>query len=167
MTLELLKEGDSQLLEVSEPWDFQVDGDPAQLIIYMKEVMAKHGGIGLSAIQCGVKKRIFIMGTIDNFTTCINPAIVTISDERVLDLEGCLSFPELWIKVKRPAGVAVRYQNVAGEEVEDTLLGLQARVFLHEYDHLLGISFDQRAGDLTLKMAKEKRKKFLKSLPRY
>jgi len=166
MTLELLKENDPQLLEVSEPWDFEVDGDPSQLVTYMKEVMADHGGIGLSAIQCGVKKRVFIMGTIDNFVVCINPAIVAISDERVLDQEGCLSFPELWMKVKRPAGVSVKYQTVSGKEVEDTLMGFQARIFLHEYDHGLGITFDQRVGDLTLKMATEKRKKWLSRLPR-
>ena len=92
--------------------------------------------------------------------------IVSISDERVMDLEGCLSFPELWMKVKRPAGVVVRYQDVTGKEIEDTLMGLQSRVFLHEYDHLIGITFDQRVGDLTLKMAKDKRKKFLKGLPK-
>ena len=164
MSLELLEENDPQLLVVSEPWDFESDGSPAQLILYMKEVMARHSGIGLSAIQCGVKKRILIMGTIDNFTVCINPAIISISEERVSDQEGCLSFPDLWMKVKRPAGVSIKYQNINGEEVEDTLLGLRARVFLHEYDHLLGITFDQRVGKLTLKMAKEKRKKELKKV---
>jgi len=164
--LELLKENDPQLLEVSEPWDFEVDGDPAQLVHYMVELLGLHGGVGLAAPQCGVKKRLFLMGVPENFTVCINPMIVSISDERVMDLEGCLSFPELWMKVKRPAGVVVRYQDVTGKEIEDTLMGLQSRVFLHEYDHLIGITFDQRVGDLTLKMAKDKRKKFLKGLPK-
>ena len=164
--LELLKENDPQLLEVSEPWDFEVDGDPAQLVHYMVELLGLHGGVGLAAPQCGVKKRLFLMCIPENFTVCINPMIVSISDERVMDLEGCLSFPELWMKVKRPAGVVVRYQDVTGKEIEDTLMGLQSRVFLHEYDHLIGITFDQRVGDLTLKMAKDKRKKFLKGLPK-
>jgi len=164
--LELLKENDPQLLEVSEPWDFEDDGDPAQLVHDMVELLGRHGGVGLAAPQCGVKKRLFLMGVPENFTVCINPMIVSISDERVMDLEGCLSFPELWMKVKRPAGVVVRYQDVTGKEIEDTLMGLQSRVFLHEYDHLIGITFDQRVGDLTLKMAKDKRKKFLKGLPK-
>ena len=164
--LELLKENDPQLLEVSEPWDFEDDGDPAQLVHDMVELLGRHGGVGLAAPQCGVKKRLFLMGVPENFTVCINPMIVSISDERVMDLEGCLSFPELWMKVKRPAGVVVRYQDVTGKEIEDTLMGLQSRVFLHEYDHLIGITFDQRVGDLTLKMAKDKRKKLLKGLPK-
>ena len=163
--LELLKENDPRLNEVSEPWDFEVDGDPAQLVHYMVDLLGARGGVGLAAPQCGVKKRIFLMGVPENFTVCINPMIVSISDERVMDLEGCLSFPELWMKVKRPAAVVVKYQTVSGEEVETSLFGMQSHIFLHEYDHLIGITFDQRVGDLTLKMAKDKRKKFLKSLP--
>jgi len=164
--LELLKENDPRLTETSTPWDFEVDGDPAELIKDMQDILAANGGVGLAAPQCGVLKRIFLMGVPENYTACINPMLVSLSEERALDVEGCLSFPDLWMKVKRPAAATVKYQTVTGENVEENLIGLRARIFLHEYDHLVGITFDARVGDLTLKMAKDKRKKELKRISR-
>jgi peptide deformylase len=89
-----------------------------------------------------------------------------LSDDRDNDLEGCLSFPDLFMKVKRPTTAVVQYYTVSGELVERELTGFECRVFLHEYDHLIGVTFDQRVGDLSFKMAKDKRKKELKKLSR-
>lgn len=165
-TLSLLPENDPQLLEVSDEWDFAVDGDPTELVTEMAKFMTANGGVGLAAPQVGIKKRIFIMGNFTKLVACINPKIISLSEERVLDLEGCLSFPELFMKVKRPATCVVQYSNIDGIQIERELEGLEARVFLHEYDHLLGILFDERVGSLTLTMAKDKRKKQLKKLSR-
>lgn len=159
MNLTLVKENDPILQEPCEDWDFQVDGSPADLVKEMARLMFLHSGIGLAAPQCGVKKRIFIMGNQDELTACVNPKIVSVSDQRIMGEEGCLSFPGLWLKVKRPASVVVSYQNTLGETKEETLYGLRARIFLHEFDHLMGITFDQRVGNLSLKLATEKRKK--------
>jgi peptide deformylase len=159
MKLELLKENDPQLLEVSELWDFEVDGDPTDLVKEMVRVLTENGGVGLAAPQCGIKKRIFIMGNFTKMVVCINPRIVALSEERDFSLEGCLSFPNLYLKVKRPAGAMVEYQTTTGETKQEEISGFMARVFLHEYDHLMGITFDQRVGDLSMKMAKEKRTK--------
>jgi peptide deformylase len=63
------------------------------------------------------------------------------------------------MKVKRPANAIVNYYTVSGELVEREVTGMEARVFLHEYDHLLGVTFDQRVGNLSYQMAKEKRRK--------
>lgn len=166
LKLELLPEGHDQLLEVSEEWDFRIDGSPEELVRTMSKFMADHGGVGLAAPQVGIKKRIFIMGNFTKLVACINPKIVSLSEERENDLEGCLSFPELFMKVKRPASAVVQYNTVSGELVERELTGFECRVFLHEYDHLIGVTFDQRVGDLTLKMAKDKRKKELKKASR-
>jgi len=166
MNLELLKENDPQLLEVSDLWDFEVDGDPTELVTEMAKFMAANGGVGLAAPQVGIKKRIFIMGNFTKLIACINPMIVSLSEERVLDLEGCLSFPDLWLKVKRSPACIVQYYNTDGIHVERELEGMEARVFLHEFDHLMGVTFDQRAGDTTLMMAKDKRKKELKKKSR-
>lgn len=160
--LELLPEGHPQLLEVSEEWDFNVDGSAEELVKAMAKFMTDNGGVGLAAPQVGIKKRIFIMGNFIKLVACINPKIVSLSEERENDLEGCLSFPDLFMKVKRPASAVVQYNTASGELVERELTGFECRVFLHEYDHLIGVTFDQRAGDLTYKMAKEKRKKELK-----
>lgn len=162
INLQLLPEGDSQLLEVSEEWDFRFDGSPEELVRAMSKFMTDNGGVGLAAPQVGIKKRIFIMGNFIKLVACINPKIVSLSEERDNDLEGCLSFPDLFMKVKRPASAVVQYNTVSGELVERELTGFECRVFLHEYDHLIGVTFDQRVGDLTLKMAKDKRKKELK-----
>ena len=159
MNLELLKENNPQLLEDSEEWDFRIDGSPEELVSEMSKFMAANGGVGLAAPQVGIKKRIFIMGNFTKLIACINPKIVSLSEDRESDLEGCLSFPDLFMKVKRPASCNVQYQTITGEVIERELTGLESRVFLHEYDHLLGITFDQRVGNLSLKMAKDKRKK--------
>lgn len=166
MNLALLEENNPQLLEVSEEWDFRIDGSPEELVRAMSKFMADNGGVGLAAPQLGIKKRIFIMGNFTKLVACINPKIVSLSEERKNDLEGCLSFPDLFMKVKRPASAVVQYNTVSGELVERELTGFECRVFLHEYDHLIGVTFDQRVGSLSFKMAKDKRKKELKKLSR-
>ncbi len=166
LNLSLLPEGHPQLLEVSEEWDFRIDGSPEELVRAMSKFMSDNGGVGLAAPQLGIKKRIFIMGNFTKLVACINPKIVSLSEERDSDLEGCLSFPDLFMKVKRPASAVVQYNTVSGELVERELTGLECRVFLHEYDHLIGVTFDQRVGKLSYKMAKDKRKKETKKLSR-
>lgn len=160
--LELLPEGHPQLLEVCDEWNFETDGSPEQLVKEMSIFMTNNGGVGLAAPQVGIKKRIFIMGNFIKLVACINPKIVSLSEERDHDLEGCLSFPDLFMKVKRAASAVVQYQTITGEVVERELTGFECRVFLHEYDHLIGVTFDQRVGNLTFRMAKDKRKKELK-----
>jgi peptide deformylase len=162
--MELLAEGHPQLLEMTDEWDFETDGSPEELIREMAKFMTDNGGVGLAAPQIGVKKRIFIMGNFVKLVACINPKIVSLSEERANDLEGCLSFPELFMKVKRPASAIVNYYTISGELVERELTGLEARVFLHEYDHLIGVTFDQRVGNVTLRMAKDKRNKEKKKM---
>ena len=166
MNLELLPENHPQLLEVSEEWNFRIDGNPEEIVRAMSKFMSDNGGVGLAAPQLGIKKRIFIMGNFTKLVVCVNPKIVSLSDERENDLEGCLSFPDLFMKVKRPASAVVQYYTASGELVERELTGLESRVFLHEYDHLIGVTFNQRVGDLSFKMAKDKRKKELKKLSR-
>jgi peptide deformylase len=166
MNLALLEENNPQLLEVSEEWNFRIDGSPEELVRAMSKFMTDNGGVGLAAPQLGIKKRIFIMGNFIKLVACINPKIVSLSDERDNDLEGCLSFPDLFMKVKRPTTAVVQYHTISGELVERELTGFECRVFLHEYDHLIGVTFDQRVGDLTYRMAKDKRKKELKKKSR-
>ncbi len=166
MNLTLLEENNPQLLEVSEEWNFRIDGSPEELVRAMSKFMTDNGGVGLAAPQLGIKKRIFIMGNFIKLVVCINPKIVSLADDRKNDLEGCLSFPDLFMRVKRPTSAVVQYYTVSGELIERELTGLECRVFLHEYDHLIGVTFDQRVGNLSFKMAKDKRKKEAKKLSR-
>jgi peptide deformylase len=158
MDLKLVSEDSKVLRQVAELWDFEKDGDPSELVKAMSKLMVLHNGIGLAAPQCGIAKRIFVMGNSDHLVACINPEIIS-GNERVREQEGCLSFPDLWMYVERYKDISVEYYNVAGEKVEQELTGLMARVYQHELDHLNSICFDDRVGKLVLERAKEKRKK--------
>jgi peptide deformylase len=158
MDLKLIPEDSEVLREIAEPWDWEKDGDPSELVKAMSKLMVLHSGIGLAAPQCGIAKRIFVMGNTDHLVACINPEIIS-GNERVRDQEGCLSFPDLWIYVERYRDITVEYYNVAGEKVQQELTELMSRVFQHEYNHLDGICFDTKVSKLALDRAKEKRKK--------
>lgn len=166
MGLPLLEEGSNVLTWPSEPWDFDRDGDPSDLVDSLFQTLTENGGVGLAAPQCGIHRNIFVMGNFTKLVACINPMVMSVSPDTETDVEGCLSFPDLWLKVQRPSSCVVRYQHVDGEWIEEELTGLMSRVFLHEFDHLMGVTFDNRVGNLSLKMAKEKRKKQQKKLAR-
>jgi peptide deformylase len=158
MEIKLVAEDSEVLREVADYWDWETDGDPSELVKAMSKLMVLHGGIGLAAPQCGIAKRIFVMGNSDHLVACINPEIIS-GSERVREQEGCLSFPDLWMYVERYQDISVEYYNVAGEKVQQEFNGLMARVYQHELDHLNAICFDDRVGKLVLERAKEKRKK--------
>ena len=158
MEIKLLSENDELLRQNAEPYNFDIDGDPKQLVTAMTKLMFESNGIGLAAPQVGVLKRLFIMGNDQKLFVCINPEILS-GDGAERDLEGCLSFPDLWMHVKRHKSINVKYQTITGEIIESTLSGISARVFQHEFDHLNGICFDTRVGPVTLDLAKEKRRR--------
>ena len=159
MNLKLLNEDDSKLKEVSTEWDFTTDGDPTELVKAMTKVMFENNGIGLAAPQVGIQKRLFIMGNPDLLYTIINPTIITKDGEIIKDTEGCLSFPNLWLKVRRSDKIYVKYYDIKGNLINTEFDGLRSRVFQHEYDHLDGICFITRVGPVALDLAKEKRRR--------
>lgn len=165
MNLTLLDENDPQLRQVCTPWDFTVDGNPNELVTAMTKIMIENNGIGLAAPQVGVMKRLFIMGNQDRLFVCINPEIVEGSGE-YMDQEGCLSFPNLWLHVKRYEVIKGKYYNALGQEVIKDFPGLIGRVYQHELDHLDGICFDTKTAKLSLELAKKRRKKKLGKLYR-
>ena len=106
-----------------------------------------YNGIGLAANQCGIRARVFVIGTgdRDDFKiTCINPRVVKQSDNIVRDKEGCLSYPALHVTIGRPDNIDVEFTNEKGELVNMNLTGVTARCFLHELDHLNGVLFVDR-----------------------
>lgn len=152
------------LTQVSTPWNFEVDSDAELLERAMCDFMLAEGGIGLAANQIGLAKRVFVMGSnrIEGFPTpfaLFNPEILEVSEEQVLDKEGCLSYPDLWLSVKRPAVVKVRYQNSKGDVIEAGMSGLIARCFQHELDHLNGVCFIDKVSQMKLQLAMKKLKK--------
>jgi len=161
MEIKLVKENDKVLRQNSTPWDFNLDGDPTELIRDMSKTMMENNGIGLAAPQVGILKRIFVMGNEQKLFACINPEVLQ-GEGEYMDQEGCLSFPNLWLNVKRYEKVKVKYYNALGEEIVTEFEGIIGRVFQHERDHLDGVCFDTRVGKLSLEMAKNRRKKKLR-----
>ena len=109
--------------------------------------MIHHQGIGISANQIGIWERAFAMvRDLENneVIVCFNPRIVKSYSEEVEMEEGCLSYPELFLKIKRPDKIVVKYEDEDKKEHKIKLSGMAARVFLHEFDHLEGIVFTER-----------------------
>ena len=109
--------------------------------------MIHHNGIGISANQIGIWERAFAMvRDLENneVMVCFNPRIVKSYSEEVEMEEGCLSYPELFLKIKRPDKIIVKYEDEDKKTHKMKLQGLASRVFQHEYDHMEGIDFTQR-----------------------
>ena len=109
--------------------------------------MIHHNGIGISANQIGIWERAFAMvRDLENneVMVCFNPRIIKSYSEEVEMEEGCLSYPELFLKIKRPDKIVVKYEDENKKIHKIKLQGLASRVFQHEYDHMEGIDFTQR-----------------------
>lgn len=157
----LIPEKDPILAAECSLWDWDKDGEVAELGRDMLKVMFEHNGIGLAAPQIGINKRIFVMGNAAQSYICVNPEIISGTGD-IKEQEGCLSFPGLWLHVSRYETVQVRYQDILGKTHEREFTGLAARVFQHEYDHLNGQCFVNKVSKLSLELASKRRKKFLK-----
>jgi peptide deformylase len=133
--------------------------DPVQLEKDMIETMLANDGIGLSANQVGVQARVFVMGhkgAPELAQAFFNPMIVANTDD-IEDLEeGCLSFPGIYVNIKRPKAIKARWQNSKGEWEEAEFEGYNCKCFLHELDHLEGIVFQDRVSQLKWAMAVKK-----------
>lgn len=124
----------------------QVDDDLRRLLDAMLETMYEAPGIGLAAIQVGVPKRIITIDTTRDEGPrkplyLINPEILTLSDDRSTYEEGCLSIPDYFAEIERPASARVRYVDYDGKQQELEADELLATVIQHEIDHLNGVLF--------------------------
>ena len=124
---------------------------------YIK-LMLDENGLGLAANQVGITKRFFAIGheTFDTFkkhAIIWNPKVIKFSEEKVIDVEGCLSFKNIWLKVERPKTVEVQYDTTQGETKTARLDGMESKCFQHECDHLDGITFNKRVSKLRWQMA--------------
>ena len=145
--------------------------DRVELSKTMYDTMVKYGGIGLSANQVGLPFRMFIMGghpQIDNgkVRSVFNPLINDVSKETVAMKEGCLSFPFLFLSITRPKWCHVKYTDQHGKDVEEVLHGMNARIFMHENEHMNGYVFTDLVSKFKLKRAEEARKKMVKRFAR-
>ena len=133
------------LKQVSQPVD-KVDDELRALMDDMLETMYDAPGIGLAAIQIGVAKRVIVMylsGPEEEKAPryFVNPEILWRAEETAPYEEGCLSIPDIYDEVERPARVKLKYLNYQGEEVVEDADGLFAVCIQHEMDHLQGVLF--------------------------
>ena len=127
-----------------KPVDFNNRWVNEELITRMTLVMRQENGIGLAANQIGDRVRLFIMKINGHIWSCFNPDVLDNNNDLVNFDEGCLSFPGELCIIKRPDTIHVRYYDIDGIEIYDTLTGLASRCFQHELDHLNGITMHDR-----------------------
>ncbi len=166
--MQLIKAPNLMLEAPVKKFDYELM-HPASLALDMIDIMNKESGLGLSANQVGLNAQIFVMKTILNKThgsplVVINPIITGLSKEIEEGIEGCLSHPDLFLKVRRPISCTVEFDTLTNDlksviHVDTKFDDIDARIFLHEYDHLHGIQFTNRVSKLKLTMAEKRRLK--------
>jgi peptide deformylase len=164
---EILVVPNPALKQVSAPVA-AVDDDLRALMDDMLETMYAAPGIGLAAIQVGVPKRVIVMDLAREDAPkapryFVNPEILWKSEETQPYEEGCLSVPEIYDEVQRPAKVRLRYLDYRGETVEEEAEGLFAVCIQHEMDHLDGVLFIDHLSRLKREQAVKKVKKQVKA----
>ena len=136
------------------------------LLKQMRKTLKQYGAFGLSANQCNVRKRVFVLGT-DQFTiSCINPKVIDVDDTIVKESEGCLSYPGMFLKIDRPHSILAEFTDEYGQVKQQRLEGMTARCYLHELDHMNGVRFIEHVGDASVQVAKRKAEKFIKTFVR-
>lgn len=167
MLLPIVKFDVAALTKVSEEWDFEKPPmDATELAYNLVDTMLHNNGLGLAAIQVGIAYRVFAMRGSTNeagnpeMFCFFNPKLVSVSNEQIKLEEGCLSFPNVVVEVKRPKDVRLRFTLPNGQTDTRTFTGMTARCVQHEMDHLDGKIFYNLANTY-------KRNKALKDADKY
>ena len=165
--MKLVKENDPILKKKLTPFNFEDPVmDPHELVAGLQAVRKENGGIGLAANQVGIDARVLVIG-MGNFETdgvedfemaYFNPEVKSLMQGEILMLEGCLSFPDLYIKVKRPQNLVMSWQDADQKQWGERFMGMTSRIIQHELDHLDGITFIERANSFHLEKARKERK---------
>ena len=132
MAIYKLLENDNPILKVPLS-GLSEDLDREMLTENLVETMREYNGIGLSAPQCAVMERVFVMYSDvkeQKITACYDPHILEYSEETILMSEGCLTYPGLWLKVRRPISIKAEWEDTKGTKGEYELFGLEAIILL-------------------------------------
>ena len=150
-TLPIVRLGHPVLREPAQPVppELLAEAEIQQLIDDMVDTMRAAAGVGLAAPQVGIELQIFVYEAAARqegdpevpLHIVINPMLTAQAGEPVYDWEGCLSIPEYYEEVKRPAAVRIRYLDLDGKQHEVDADGLLATCIQHEIDHLDGVLF--------------------------
>ena len=156
----LIPEDDPYLLQPPNEFIW-FDDEPDKAVDLQKKLidnMLYYGGVGLSANQLGLPYRVFVMLHEGQPLTVFNPRVIQKSSDEVYMMEGCLSYPGLFVKVKRPENMTMEWYTEEGTRCEERFVGMTSRILQHEVDHLNGITFLKRAVSYHLQKARKDRK---------
>jgi len=123
----------------------EINKDFKELISKMFDLMKIHSGLGLAAPQVGLSQRFFIMSYGGQKIVCVDPKILEFSGDMILKEEGCLSYPNQYMSIRRPESIKVTYTDINNKVKKTKFKGMKARIFQHESDHLHGLTFFDRA----------------------
>lgn len=157
MTIRNIREEGDEILKKKSREVEQIDDRIRQLLDDMVETMHKYNGVGLAAVQVGILKRVIVIDLYDEKgpIKLINPVIIKEKGEQEVE-EGCLSFPNKYAKMIRPAEVIVEALNEKGEKIKIKAKDLLAQALSHEIDHLNGITFVEKMIPGTLEYVEPK-----------
>jgi peptide deformylase len=163
---EILIYPDDGLRQVARPVQDCTGAEVRQLVQDLADTMYDAPGVGLAATQIGVNLRVVVTdtewrqeGAVRDLHVWINPEIISFGDEKVTFEEGCLSVPEIYEEVERPAHIRLRWCDLDGNRHEADFEGFEAVALQHEFDHLDGKLFIDRLSSLKQNLIKKKLKK--------
>jgi len=160
--LKIVNFPDTILREKMPDFDFENPSqDPKALEKEMIETMFANAGMGLAANQVNQRVRMFVMGHKDMPEAAqafFNPVVIAATEDVQNLEEACLSFPGIYVDIKRPTAIKARWQNSSGEFQEGEFRGYECKCFLHELDHLEGIVFKDRVSTIKWAMSVKKSK---------
>lgn len=140
----LVHNPDSILLKQGEPVvDFE--NRSKWLSMILRNVIDDNNAYGAAANQIGLTDDAFCVKVGDTYKEFFNSSIVYYGGDMKIEYEGCLSYPDLFVKIKRPDLIRIQYFDIDGKEQTDEFFGLPSRVIQHEYDHVSGVRFFDRA----------------------
>ena len=170
MKLKLVLHPNEWLEKQVQPFDFN-NLDAKDVEKQMIEIMEKNAGVGLSANQVGLDGQVFIlkphkMEGFDEPFGIFNPEVIKIDDRVIEGEEGCLSYPGLYVKKKRPAMIRCNFQDPFGNSITKRFSGISSRIFQHEFEHLEGGNFLEGVSRLALDNARRKQRNLLRRVKR-
>ena len=153
----LVLEDDPILKKRGQSFDFDnPQEDPEKLKKELLDAMVKYEGLGLSACQIGIDLKVFAMRFNGDAICCFNPRINDYSEETAYVREGCRTFPGLFFPIRRAYGINASFADFEGEVVSGSFVDIPAKVFQHEYDHMLGKLYLEYASDYMIRNARKK-----------
>ena len=158
--MKLVEENNHILKTICDPFDFENPlMDPHKLEEELQKIRIAGNCVGLAAPQVGINTRVLVLGTTSEFQmSYFNPIIAAVGPAEEYFIEGCLSYPGLFVKIKRPKDIAIVWWDADGEQHDMKYNQMVSRILQHEIDHLNGITFLERANRYHLEKARKELK---------